>query len=427
MNAIFLAMHPRVQTWLATAGAVLAATLGAPAALAQVPAGCTSATPQACLYTPAYNFQQEGVLDLRVPDPSRDNHPVPFRIRYPLNAGLLDGPRPVIVWNHGGSTTHDDPLLPGVTVGQQGSERRLGSFVKAGYVTIHVARLMPELPTLTHQMLLTCARAGQFTRDILDSAHPRLAAIQICRTFYGWHLWGPVNVAFVINWLRSNPAAMPPTVLAMMDLNRLAVGGWSGGGATALNIAGAEQRWPAPTQLPPRVVGLLRALSVPAGALQNLNLPDVVNSPVPLSGVAAFMDDAPRSPSWAHGTSGFGDESFYNIGSRPFLFTSGRFDTGGDNLGPNAAPELSRSMSWWQAKPGNKYLAWSPATANHSTMDVSPDGCDTVQREAYCKALENLGVAFMDAAMLQRPQAQQWLRSPALEVMTGSRIELHRR
>jgi len=86
------------------------------------------------------------------------------------------------------------------------------------------------------------------------------------------------------------------------------------------------------------------------------------------------------------------------------------------------------SYSWTPSSPGGP---------NHGTMDINDSideatgepatGCNTALREAHCVALEQLGVAFLDAHVLGRAAAQQWLASGNFKVLTSDRIELYQR
>jgi hypothetical protein len=63
--------------------------------------------------------------------------------------------------------------------------------------------------------------------------------------------------------------------------------------------------------------------------------------------------------------------------------------------------------------------------AVHETMDI--DNSDTPLREEHCLWIESAGVAFLDAIVRQRPEAQEWMASEAYEILTEGAIELHRR
>jgi hypothetical protein len=369
---------------------------------------CLATAPSSCLYHSPDSFTP-AVLDLVLLDPARDNHPVPIRVRYPLGA---TGARPVVIWSHGGSTTSVVSMAGGVAItrGQQSSVRRSESFARAGYVVIHIGRLPPA--TLTNAQLQDCATAGVIVGGVLS---PDTNAIAACKLWTGWHIYGPQNVAFVASMLQHYQVGMLPGFEGTLDRERLVVGGWSGGTESALNIAGAYQRWS--NLLPPH------------GSVQL--------DPVPVPGVVAFFTDAPRGPDWAGYSSGFQEDSPYGIDGRPILF-----NTAVDDRGPDKGPVVSRNASFFGAAKGGKVMSYSWTRSadggpNHGTMDINDSideatgepasGCDTALREQHCVALESLGVAFLDAAVRGLPGALAWMASGNLQVMTSDRIELYTR
>ena len=373
--------------------------------------GCSEQTLANCPYASPDSYTP-GVTDIYLEDPARGGHPVPIRVRYPIGAS---GARPVVIWNHGGGTTSVDAqasAVAGVTVsrGQQGSLRRSESFAKAGYVVIHIGRMAPA--TLSNAQLQDCARAGVIVGGIVN---PDFTALSACRTFIGWHLYGPQNVAFVVSLLQHYRVGMLPGFEGTLDRERIVVGGWSGGTEAALNIAGAYQRWVNPL-LPGQSVEL---------------------QPVPVPGVVAFFTDSPRGTAWADYSSGFQEDSPWGIDSRPFLFNTAR-----DDRTASEGVVVSRTAHFFGAAKGGKLMSysWTPSAnggPNHGTMDINDaideatgepaTGCNNALREAHCSALESLGVAFLDAAVRQLGAAQRWLASGNFKLMTQDRIELHTR
>ncbi len=387
-----------LRGWLA-----LLAVFGAGLAPAQVlPPGCAASSPGPCAYAPqrVYNAADIGVTDLTLYDASRRNHPVPVRVRYPKPA---TDALPVVILSHGGSTADEDGAYSMNTSAERGN-----SFAMAGYVVIHVVRLMVEPQSLTDAQLNDCINAGTIAGSLLTGANIEEAR-RACRVFLGWHVYGPQNVAFVADVIKGYRRGMLPEYAGLMDASRIAVGGWSGGTEASLNIAGAFQSWSS------------RLNRLRGGAATAFTF-----APVVVPGAVAFMADSPRAPAWAGQGSGFQSESFWGIDERPFLFTSGRYDTGAD-VGPNAA----RATSWVSARPGNKFLAWTLSDqAIHSTMNIGEEGCTPTTdpaRRAMCTALMHLSVAFLDAAVKRHPPAIDWLASDAFQALSGQQFELHRR
>jgi hypothetical protein len=52
--------------------------------------------------------------------------------------------------------------------------------------------------------------------------------------------------------------------------------------------------------------------------------------------------------------------------------------------------------------------------------------CNTRVRAEHCEWIGCAGLAFLDAVVRQRPKVEEWMRSTALEVLSGGAIELHR-
>lgn len=346
------------------------------AASQPLPAVCTSPGPEPCLYTPATTWQTDA-RDFLLQDPSRNNHDVPFRVYYPKNtpAGL----RPVVIWNHGGSV--EDPAKPGSNL--DASKDRGLSFAAAGYVSIHVVRRSVVNPTPAD--LAACVAAGVITSTAASGQ-----ALQNCKDWLGWHVYGPQNVAFLARVLPQYQVGMLPGFIGTPDPNRIIVGGWSGGTEAPLHIAGATQKF------------------------GQFKLPQVV-----VPGVVAFMADSPRGPEYAGFQSGLAEDAYYGIDARPFMFFSGRGDETGE-------PAESRLAAWMGSTPGGKHLSWDNSPdAIHGTMDIGE--CSTTLRANHCRWMRSLGVAFLDAMVSNQPQAVAWLASDAYKTLTSGVIELHRR
>ncbi|MFY7975756.1 MAG: hypothetical protein ACOVOT_15140 [Rubrivivax sp.] len=375
----------------------------------QLPPGCQPAAPVTCSYLPAAAYSV-GEVDRVLIDTGRNNHLIPVRIRYPIGA---QGPLPVVIWSHGGATTNIVNVIPPgipVTRGQQSSERRGRSFAAAGYVVVHVGRLAVDNAALTAAQLLDCTRVGVTAAALID-ADPATTPRDACRIWTGWHLYGPQNVAHVADRLGVLRALMPADFSGSFDREKLVIGGWSGGTQAVMNIAGANQRWE------------------PVGPFANgVTLPATA-----VPGVVAFFADAPRRPGYISGTSnnsGFQAAGLQRIDERPFLFNSGSND-----MGPDVAPTAARGLPWLSAMPGGKVLAWDrTGIANHATVNLGnndggiEDGCrPALNQVAHCLWYADLGLAFLDAAVKQRPAAVAWIYSDAFKVLTGGAIELHRR
>jgi hypothetical protein len=373
-----------------------------------LPTGCVQNNPATCSYKSPASFSDR-YIDFAIPDANRAGQKLRFRVRYPVGA---TGPRPVVLWNHGGDVTTLDPTIttPGneVTAGQQGSERRSKSFARAGYVVINLAREEVSQPTPSD---LTICNAMSIQTSSFDG-------MNACKIALGWHIYGTKNVAQMASLLQQFPRGeLPSGILpgfsGTLDLNKIVVGGWAGGTEAVMNIAGAPQSW---------------------GGVDNspkYNFPSLT-----APGVMAFFADSPRGQTWAlYNDSGFQDDSFYSIDSRPFMFFTGRSD-----LTPGYSSDgavLARPTAWFSSMPGNKYLAFtrSPNTdttgPNHSTMALENNsdekGCASVVQQQHCDWLESAGVAYLDAVVMKYPAAASWMASDAFSILTGGLVDLNRR
>lgn len=351
---------------------------------AQLTSVCISAAPEPCLYEPVaiYNI---GHADFMLQDAARNNHLVPIRVYYPKGAA---GMRPVVIWHHGGGS-EPTPTPPGSFGSKQGSSRERGeSFAAAGYVSIHVMRRMIDNPS--NAQLALCVQAG-----VLPAVAPSAAQLDECKDFLGSQIEGPNNALFVRNLIAPFngvplPAGILPDFIGGLDLTKIVVGGWSGGTGVMFSHAGVTRTF---------------------GAHQA--------APVPIPGTVAFFADSPQGADYAgFRGSGLREDSYYVIDGRPFMFFSGRGDETGE-------PAESRSAAWLASTPGNKFLSWvNNKDAIHETMDLT--GCAGPQVD-LCRWMKSAGVAFLDAAVVGRPLAVDWMKSDAYRTLTGGKIEMNRR
>ena len=210
--------------------------------------------------------------------------------------------------------------------------------------------------------------------------------------------YGPQNTHFLISHL-ADVEALDPALAGMLDVDMIVVAGHSAGTTAVLANAGAWQQW-----MP----------GAPRYDERN-------DAPI------AFLATGVQGPMYAGFQAGFqspgthraiAEHSFVGI-DRPFMFITGVGDETGE-------PPEARVTAWLTAAPGGKALVWDTvAEAVHETMDI--DRCDTPLRADHCAWIGSAGLAFLDAIVRQRPEAQAWMRSNALEVLSGGEIEIHRR
>lgn len=335
-----------------------------------LPSTCDPADPATCLYTSDLAYEVGEIDQVSLIDSARNHYEIPLVIRYPVGA---PGPRPVVIWHHGGF-----PSERGATRSEEWSCK----LAAAGYVLIHPARAPIADPT-------------PFEAECRDNgfADPERCAGWITQLRYG-----PQNTHFLIDHL-ADVEALDPALAGMLDATQIVVAGHSAGTASVLANAGASQQWE------------------PNGPVYN----ERNDAPI------AFMATGPQGPMYAGFSSGFQSpgshrgvttHSFAAI-ERPFLFITGVGDETGE-------PPETRVTAWLTSLPGNKALVWDTvAEAVHETMDI--DKCNTPLRAEHCEWLGSAGLAFLDAVIRRRPEAEAWMRSDALSVLSGGAIELHRR
>jgi hypothetical protein len=353
------------------AAAMAALAVASPLSAQQaLPPPCDRADPATCLYAsdPVYNV---GEIDgVRLTDAARGHYDLPLVIRHPVGA---PGPRPVVIWHHGGHPS---------SRGAARSEEWSRSLAAAGYVVIHPSRTFISDP-----------RPFEAECRVNGFAEPDECAYWVTQARYG-----PQNTHFLISHL-ADIEALDPALAGMLDADMIVVAGHSAGSATVLANAGAWQQW------------------MPAAPQYN----ERNDAPI------AFLATGVMGPMYAGFHAGFQspgthqdatEHSFVGI-DRPFMVITGIGDRTGE-------PPEARAAAWLTSGRGNKVLVWDTvAEAVHETMDI--DKCDTPLRAEHCAWLGSAGLAFLDAVVRQRPEAEQWLRSNALEVLSGGAIELHRR
>lgn len=357
--------------------AALALSIVSGAAAAQaLPAGCAEAPPLpesrlACAYQSDMNYPDSAFNWDQLFDPSRNNYPVPLKIRFPIGATF---PRPVIIWHHGG-----DPDPPGsASPGRERSAEWGKALARAGYVVVHVSRVQVTAPTQFD--IAECRRNG----FIPASGQPSLAQAQGCIKWLSQFRYGPQNTQFVLDRL----PLLPAPIARMFDLSRVAVAGHSAGSAAVQANAGAWQQWGS-HRYSERV-----------------------------EGVRAFMGSGMQGPTYAGFGNGFQHDSYYGI-DRPMLTITGRGDYTGE-------PSASKASSFLMSARNDKFLSWATALeALHETMNINT--CGGPIRTWHCRWFEPLGIAFMDAYLRDRPEALEWLASDAYTRLTLGTVDLSRR
>ncbi|MCB1380204.1 MAG: hypothetical protein KDK89_17830 [Alphaproteobacteria bacterium] len=352
------------------AAAALMVFFGMPAAKAHppLPGTCSTTTPLDCRYSPVFSFSDIHIFDTIFRDPSRSNYPVPIRVRYARDVPA--GPRPVVIFNHGGMTNAN---------GRTGSSEWSTLMAKAGYIVVHPSRLPVPNPAA---FTTTCQ-----DNEVSTDPGP-------CAAFVGHHLYGPMNTDFLISLfpqITARVQANDPLMLGSLNRNKVIVAGWSGGSSVVAANAGAWKQF------------------ADAGPVYDFK----TTRPIGFFGVST------QGPDYAGFSGGFRSLSYDGIDNRPFLTITGKGDT-------NGKFSEGRTVAFLRSTSGGKYLSWDTLLhPNHATMNHSD--CATPIRLLHCQYIESAGLAFLDAVAWNLGAAKRWLASDAYITLTQGAIELHRR
>ncbi len=294
------------------------------------------------------------VDEIDVPAAHRDQ-PIPVQVHLPEGAS---GEVPVIVWTHGGGF---------VDRGADSSQGRHWAkvFAAAGYAVVLVTH---ETPT-PGELDAMC--------DSLDAPRPSEVcdALQDREATY----FKPADTSGVIDALfdRSLEAALATWGYNLrFDIERIVVGGWSGGSGSALRLAGAgtvvHDDFDMFYQEDPRPIAFIA--TSPAG------------------------DPPPGELG-----SGFQPESWSRI-TRPVLTITAHGDRN-DKL-----PD-DRVKPHYRMPGGDKYQLYvNSEETRHGSMNLSPD--DTRHHRAM---IASAGLAFVNAQVFHQPRARGYLAGTRIE------------
>lgn len=357
-------------------GAALPLTLGEGAGADA--ASCSAQHPSSCRYTSDLAYEAGVLNDLDdLVDPARNDYRVPIIVRYPIGA---EGPRPLVIWHHGGDPT-------GNCGG--GTEEWGNLLAEAGYVVINPCRVLPDL---TEDQRAECNESGFLGEEPVDD--------ESCQYWLAQYRYGPITTGFILRKLQEIEAA-DPALEGMLDGERIAVAGFSAGTTSVHVNAGAWQQWQTDA---PRYDE------------------DTLREPV------AFFAAGPQGPEYAgfgsgfqsrDGDAGWTEHSWTSI-ERPFMFVTGVGDE------TNEPPETRVAGFLTSSGNDNKYLLWNTEPdAGHGTMNLNR--CESEVEANHCAWLGSAGLAYFDAVLRGRHAAEKWLESDAIDILTGSAIELYRR
>lgn len=372
-------------------------------------APCDAEGPAGCAYTPAHDLEGalqtvEFSLDSRVPGRS-------LNMLARWAPGDI-GPRPVVMWSHGGSWNDN-----GHTSGASWST----TFARAGYVVVHTATVALDPAQLegvcqqvgvtpptdcddwtlypafgltdvvcadTATCLAACPWAPSGCECNVDQS--RCVPVGDASPFSAIGAVRPWDVADVYAELGTVAANLETGAGIEVDVSKVLVGGWSGGSQAVLQGAGAER-----------------------------HLTDSVQSyAFEVEGPRAFIAVSPQGP----GFSGFfeapGDNSWDDI-ARPTLVLTGD----GDEKDANDLTGPIRRQVYELMPPGDKHLFYNTnpdPQVVHGSYNLSGwDPNAPHPLDPLFAGLRSVALAFADHHLRGRADAAAYLASDAPARLAG--------
>jgi acetyl esterase/lipase len=325
-----------------------------------------------CLYvTPVNVTFTVSTATVTYQDEASLSRTISFAIRTPNG---LAGPLPVVIWSHGGSQGHINPLTALSEWGELTA--------RAGYISVGIAH----------------GPRSNFSRQLLCAA----LGVSDCTTFSYLNWDRPHDILKVIDRLAAINFAAGP-LQGRINMNRIAVGGHSAGSGGTLSVAGA-----------------LRALTNP---------PKPLADPRPIA-FLAFSPQGPASDGFFETDFRFPHTSWEDI-SRPVLVGTGD----GDNTCGNTPTECVgtspsvRRIAYDLMPTGNKYLMHIRDTdtfhalfgfniAECVSRGVAPGKCG-----AFRQWLASSALAFLDGHVRGRISAKTWLLGGFIQQASAGVVE----
>lgn len=338
-----------------------------------VASGCSEDDLQACFY-PSRGLDYAEVDQLTTEDPVT-GRTLPLLVRVPA----VEGPVPVVIWMHGGGFNdngHRESVAWGDTLARHGY---LVIHVASARLTLESALIMCELAQVPE------AECGR-TEDEDDDANGLLA---VFRSFDLVAVLEDLPRLSQISVNNGGPA---------LDLERVAVGGWSGGSRGPQLVMGASTKPTASAPLFSNPNARARAafLMSPAGP-----------------GFGGFFQDE--------------DGSSWEAMRGPTLVSTGTNDQ--KPLKPELTGAIRRVPFDAQPADGERWLLYSNlpvGVGEHGTYNLggldSPD--ERVKRLSF--AISSATRAFLDAYVRDDAAAAAWLASDDARVLAGEAEWLNR-
>jgi hypothetical protein len=352
---------------------------------------CDPNNPETCLYQTPDKFKiknSKNNTELTYTDITGNDRTIFVAYRYPVETeGLL----PAVIWVPGGSNGQTDP---------KGSMAEWSKITaKAGYFSVSIA----HPPRDTAQQDALCAELNSTIMIKKFSANT-------CADFTHINFDKPRDVKRVIEWLNG------PEWKGIIDTDKIAVGGHSGGSGAALTVAGAYRE--------------IVAVSIDNKELAR-SAPIQIDDDQPI----AFLALSPQMPGRAgffESSHGQSMNSWQGI-DRPVFIATGE----GDNS-CNPSPSLclggqtpfGRIIAYERMpESDNKYLLYiNDERTFHSLFNLQKSDCkkQDVNRPTCSSIVEVLStsaLAFLDWHLKGYSDAKEWLDSDNIEIATNQIVD----
>jgi acetyl esterase/lipase len=348
---------------------VALSVLGASATLLQAAPSC--APYPNCLYaTPFTVTFTVSTSSVTYQDASSSPRTISFAIRTPNG---LAGALPVVIWSHGGSQGHPNPLTALSEWGELTA--------RAGYISIGIAH----------------ASRSNFSRQQLCTA----LGVSDCTTFNYLNWDRPHDISRVIDRLAAINAAAGP-LQGRINMNRIAVGGHSAGSGGTLSVAGARRFF--------------------------TNAPVALADPRPLA-FLAFSPQGPASDGFFETGFQFPHTSWDDI-SRPVLVATGDGDnTCNPAFGCSGTSPSMRRIAYDLMPPGNKYLMHIHdietfhGLFGFNIAECISRGVAAGKCNAFRQWLTSSTLAFLDAHVRGSIAARNWLLGGFIQQASAGVVE----
>lgn len=327
---------------------------------------CSATDLDACDYpTPELASSEREGISITDTDTGRE---LPLLIRVPER----QGPLPLVVWSHGGGFNDN---------GHRQAKEWGEALVSHGYAVVHIAHVTPTVESAP----AICALGSVPPADCMAGAvgdEDDNGFIALVKT---------LDVIAVLDRLEQLSKASVDAGGPAIDLDKVAVAGWSAGARAPIVTHGAKFK-PLST-------------SAPISLIHNLPRAAVALSPMG-PGYAGFFDD-PEANTW---------ESM-----RGPIFMA----TGNNDIKPSK-PDVSgadrRIAFERQPSDGERWLLYSNLpedVGGHPTYNLEDYASNDVRLKNFSRALASSVRAFLDAKLLDSAEGRAWLSSGNAQTLAG--------